>query len=133
LCALITSPYPAMVRDEGIIMTTVTVMGCRLSPCSQPGAETTMKMIATNEIISCRIGCGACCIAPSLSSRIPGMPDGKPAGVRCVQLSPDNQCEIYGRPDRPAVCLSYQASESCGTDREHALRYLEEVELKTSG
>ena len=45
------------------------------------------------------------------------MPDGKPAGVRCVQLSPDNQCEIYGRPDRPAVCLSYQASESCGTDR----------------
>ena len=92
-----------------------------------------MKMIDTNETISCRIGCGACCIAPSLSSMIPGMPDGKPAGVGCVQLSSDNQCEIYGRPDRPAVCLTYQASESCGMDRKHALRYLEEVELKTCG
>ena len=37
--------------------------------------------------MECRIGCGACCIAPSISSPIPGMPDGKPAGVRCVQLT----------------------------------------------
>ena len=28
----------------------------------------------------CREGCGACCIAPSIASSIPGMPDGKPAG-----------------------------------------------------
>jgi uncharacterized protein len=82
---------------------------------------------------SCRIGCGACCIAPSLSSRIPGMSDGKPAGVRCVQLTPDNRCGIYGQPGRPAVCHSYQASESCGTNREHALRFLEELELLTGG
>ncbi|HVK38365.1 MAG TPA: YkgJ family cysteine cluster protein, partial [Candidatus Kapabacteria bacterium] len=37
--------------------------------------------------MTCRDGCGACCIAPSITSPIPGMPDGKPAGVRCVQLS----------------------------------------------
>ncbi|HNV09555.1 MAG TPA: YkgJ family cysteine cluster protein, partial [Dokdonella sp.] len=29
--------------------------------------------------MSCRSGCGACCIAPSISSPIPGMPNGKPA------------------------------------------------------
>ena len=34
----------------------------------------------------CRSGCGACCLAPSISTPIPGMPQGKPAGVRCVQL-----------------------------------------------
>ncbi|MCC6439509.1 MAG: YkgJ family cysteine cluster protein, partial [Rhodanobacteraceae bacterium] len=26
--------------------------------------------------MSCRSGCGACCIAPSISSPIPGMPNG---------------------------------------------------------
>ena len=36
--------------------------------------------------MQCRAGCGACCIAISISSPIPGMPLGKPAGVRCVQL-----------------------------------------------
>jgi Fe-S-cluster containining protein len=91
-----------------------------------------MKMTIANVSMSCRAGCGACCIAPSLSSPIPGMPDGKPAGVRCVQLSQDNRCKIYGSTDRPAVCLSYQASESCGTDREKALRHLAEVEARTS-
>ncbi|NYZ53719.1 YkgJ family cysteine cluster protein, partial [Escherichia coli] len=29
--------------------------------------------------MECRPGCGACCTAPSISSPIPGMPDGKPA------------------------------------------------------
>jgi Fe-S-cluster containining protein len=28
----------------------------------------------------CRNGCGACCIAPSISSPIPGMPHGKLSG-----------------------------------------------------
>lgn len=27
-------------------------------------------------MLDCRSGCGACCIAPSISSPIPGMPDG---------------------------------------------------------
>ncbi|MCF5019628.1 YkgJ family cysteine cluster protein, partial [Pseudomonas lactis] len=29
--------------------------------------------------MKCREGCGACCIAPSISSPLPGMPQGKPA------------------------------------------------------
>ena len=53
--------------------------------------------------LSCRMGCGACCIAPSISSPIPGMPQGKPAGVRCVQLTDDNRCAIFGQPERPKV------------------------------
>ncbi len=92
-----------------------------------------MTNIQDNEQFLCRTGCGACCIAPSLSSRIPGMPDGKPAGVRCVQLTLDNRCGIYGQPGRPEVCRSYHASESCGTDRGDALRVLEELELMTGG
>jgi Fe-S-cluster containining protein len=92
-----------------------------------------MNNMHDREQFLCRIGCGACCIAPSLSSRIPGMPEGKPAGVRCVQLTPGNRCAIYGQLGRPAVCSSYQASESCGTDREYALRFLGELELLTSG
>ncbi len=90
-----------------------------------------MKIIPEQKHASCRIGCGACCIAPSLSSRIPGMLEGKPAGVRCIQLSPDNLCAIYGRPDRPAVCFSYQASESCGVNREEALLNLTYLEIIT--
>lgn len=92
-----------------------------------------MNNIHEHDQFTCRIGCGACCIAPSLSSPIPGMPEGKGAGVRCVQLTVDNQCGIYGQIDRPAVCSSYRASESCGTDREYALKYLAELELQTGG
>ncbi len=82
--------------------------------------------------ISCRIGCGACCIAPSISSPIPGMPQGKPAGVRCIQLTPENLCSLYGKPERPDVCESYRASEEfCGSSMSDALRLLEELELMT--
>lgn len=65
----------------------------------------------------CRIGCAACCIAPSISSAIPGMPEGKPAGVRCAQLTSENLCAIFGSALRPKVCSSLQPSlEMCGTD-----------------
>ena len=84
--------------------------------------------------MTCRIGCGACCIAPSLSSLIPGMPEGKPAGVPCAHLTPEHTCGIYGDPDRPAVCESYQATEEyCGATRADALRLLAELELVTRG
>ena len=83
--------------------------------------------------MDCLIGCGACCIAPSISSPIPGMPDGKPAGVRCVQLSDDNRCLLFGRPERPAVCVSLRASaEMCGTSREEALFYLSFLDRATA-
>jgi uncharacterized protein len=83
--------------------------------------------------MQCRAGCGACCIAPSISSPIPGMPAGKPAGVRCVQLDADNRCRIYGLPERPAVCSRLRAGvEMCGATREDALVYLAGLELATA-
>jgi Fe-S-cluster containining protein len=86
--------------------------------------------------MNCRPGCGACCIAPSISSPIPGMPvvDGisKPAGRRCVQLGPDNRCLIFGRPERPTVCASLRPTpDMCGDSREHALRWLGVLEHAT--
>ncbi|HYL06701.1 MAG TPA: YkgJ family cysteine cluster protein [Thermoanaerobaculia bacterium] len=83
--------------------------------------------------MECRAGCGACCIAPSISSPIPGMPAGKPAGVRCVQLDADNRCRIYGLPERPAVCSRLRAGvEMCGATREEALAYLTRLERATA-
>jgi len=83
--------------------------------------------------MNCRDGCGACCIAPSISSPIPGMPEGKPAGVRCIQLDERNRCRIFGDPRRPAVCASLQPSiEMCGADRGAALHYLRRLEEATA-
>jgi hypothetical protein len=82
--------------------------------------------------MDCRPGCGACCIAPSISSPIPGMPHGKPAGIPCVQLLPDYRCAIFGQPERPAVCVSLRPMECmCGTHRDEALAYLSHLELAT--
>lgn len=83
--------------------------------------------------MECRAGCGACCTAPSISSPIPGMPHGKPAGVRCVQLTADNLCKLFGRPERPEVCSRLRPSEEmCGGTREEALVYLSFLEKATA-
>lgn len=75
--------------------------------------------------MNCRLGCGACCIAPSITSPIPGMPHGKPPGVRCVQLTPHNTCAIFGKSERPAVCRSLMPShEMCGTSAGEALQII---------
>ncbi|MCE2860508.1 MAG: YkgJ family cysteine cluster protein [Oxalobacteraceae bacterium] len=82
---------------------------------------------------ACREGCAACCIAPSISSPIPGMPEGKPAGVRCVQLDAALACLLFSHPDRPAVCASLKPStEMCGDNREQALYYLQRLECLTA-
>jgi hypothetical protein len=61
------------------------------------------------------------------------MPNGKPAGVRCIQLDDDNGCKIFGQPGRPAVCSGLQASqEMCGPDRDHAMFFLATLERLTS-
>ncbi|RUT67440.1 hypothetical protein CKG00_09525 [Morganella morganii] len=81
----------------------------------------------------CRSGCGACCTAPSISSPIPGMPEGKPANTRCVQLSAQNLCLIFGSPLRPAVCAGLQPSrEMCGETRDEAMIYLLDLEKQTT-
>ena len=87
--------------------------------------------------MQCRENCGACCIAPSINSPIPGMPNGKPAGVRCVQLDDQNRCMIFGKPERPAFCASLQPSlEMCGDDQlenaqAHAMTWLSQLEKLT--
>ena len=82
---------------------------------------------------SCRPGCGACCTAPSISSPIPGLPQGKPAGLRCVQLDAANRCLIFGRPERPAVCASLMPSPAmCGESAHQALLYLAKLEQDTT-
>lgn len=83
--------------------------------------------------LECRESCGACCIAPSITAPIPGMPNGKPAGVRCIHLSPDNACELFNRPDRPEFCVKLKPNiEMCGSDRTHALTYLADLEQSTA-
>ena len=80
----------------------------------------------------CRPSCGACCTAPSISSPIPGMPQGKPAGVPCIQLDAQQRCQIFGHPDRPAVCSQLQPShDMCRDSREAALQGLAELEALT--
>ena len=82
--------------------------------------------------MECREGCGACCIAPSISSSIPGMPEGKPAGVKCIQLDNNYRCRIFGKSERPDVCQSLKPSaEMCGTNRLEAMQYLENLEKLT--
>ena len=85
--------------------------------------------------VHCRPGCGACCTAPSISSPIPGMPQGKPAGVRCVQLDDAQRCRIFGQPERPAVCGQLQPSlEMCGPHDDggtHARLFLARLEALT--
>jgi uncharacterized protein len=83
--------------------------------------------------MNCRAGCGACCIAPSITSAIPGMPDGKPAGVRCVQLDEQNHCLIFGQPERPAVCSAFHAVEYvCGNSAQEAMQLLRSLEQSTA-
>ncbi|MDX1694349.1 MAG: YkgJ family cysteine cluster protein [Ketobacteraceae bacterium] len=80
----------------------------------------------------CRPDCGACCIAPSISTPIPGMPQGKPAGVRCVQLDDRNGCKLFGDARRPAVCAQFRpAADVCGESREQALTLIARWERLT--
>lgn len=84
-------------------------------------------------MMQCRPACGACCIAPTISSPIPGMPEGKPAGVRCIHLLADLRCALFGLPERPLVCLKFAADPVvCGETAEQAIRILTEWEQATA-
>ncbi|MGN5517566.1 YkgJ family cysteine cluster protein [Halopseudomonas sp. Lyrl_26] len=83
--------------------------------------------------MECREGCGACCVAPSITTPIPGMPQGKPAGVACVHLTADKRCALFGKPERPAVCSRFMADpEVCGDSAEQAIEILSWWEQATA-
>ncbi|WP_295460393.1 YkgJ family cysteine cluster protein [uncultured Pseudomonas sp.] len=83
--------------------------------------------------MECRPGCGACCIAPSISSPLPRMPQGKPSGVRCAHLDATNRCDLFGSPLRPAVCGGFQAELAfCGNSSAEAMAILLRLEGETA-
>ncbi|MCI1190304.1 YkgJ family cysteine cluster protein [Calidifontimicrobium sp. SYSU G02091] len=83
--------------------------------------------------MDCRPGCGACCIAPSISSPLPAWPAGKPAGVPCPHLSDERRCTLFGDPRRPAVCASLQpAPAMCGASAAEAMATLQRWEVLTA-
>lgn len=96
----------------------------------------TLRVFKKMADLVCRPNCAACCIAPSISSPIVGMPNGKPAGVPCVALDEQMRCRLFGDERRPKVCGSLQPSiEMCGDDqqgRTYAVTYLTKLELATS-
>ena len=83
--------------------------------------------------MECRLGCGACCVAPSINTPMPGMPNGKPAGVRCLHLSAEDLCLLFGKPERPVFCAGFAASpDICGEVKEDALRIIGWLEEQTA-
>ncbi len=61
------------------------------------------------------------------------MPDGKPAGMRCIQLDADARCAIFTHPDRPAVCAGLQAEAAmCGSNAQQAMVWLTALERATT-
>lgn len=74
-----------------------------------------------NDFIDCRKGCGACCIHISISSALPNHPNGKKAGERCKNLSNENACLIWDRPDFPDICKRFRAVKwVCGDNADEA-------------
>jgi uncharacterized protein len=84
-------------------------------------------------VMACRSGCGACCIAPSISASPPALPHGKPAGVRCPHLTDDIRCALFGSVDRPSVCTSLRPSfDMCGDSPAAAMAILIRLEALTA-
>lgn len=83
--------------------------------------------------MQCRERCGACCIAASITRPLPGMPEGKPAGVPCVNLDmPTRRCGVWGSPDYPDLCRDFTpAADVCGDSAEEALLLIRTLELET--
>jgi hypothetical protein len=82
--------------------------------------------------MDCRPGCGACCIALSISTPLPGAPKGKPAGMPCPQLTRDLRCRLFDDPRRPGCCAALRPQpDLCGRDRNDALARLTELEEAT--
>lgn len=94
---------------------------------------TAVSPLLEGQIMDCRPGCAACCVAITISSPLPEMPDGKPAGVRCAHLTDDNLCALFEDPRRPPVCSALAASpEMCGANAAEAFERLHALEVATA-
>jgi hypothetical protein len=62
------------------------------------------------------------------------MPDGKPAGVVCVNLDrATGLCRIWHTEAYPDVCRNFRAApDACGESRQEALRLLAAMEAATA-
>lgn len=75
--------------------------------------------------------CGACCTEISISSSIPGMPDGKPAGIPCIHLQ-KNLCGLFDSPTRPIICGQFTPTlDICGTTHQEAVQQIRWYESQT--
>ena len=82
--------------------------------------------------MQCRSECGACCIAPSFSKSLKGLPDGKPAGIPCIHLTADFLCALWNSADRPDFCTVFKPEpDFCGDNSIQALNILADLEEST--
>ena len=76
-------------------------------------------------LMECHENCGECCVILSISSPIPGMPNGKPAGIKCIHLTEERKCDLFGKLERPKVCIDFLAEPLfCGESPEEAKKIL---------
>ena len=63
---------------------------------------------------------------------MPGYPAGKLAGVRCPHLTDDIRCALFGKPDRPRVCVDLKPQlEMCGDSAAEAMATIARWEILT--
>jgi uncharacterized protein len=64
---------------------------------------------------------------------MPGFPAGKLAGVRCPHLTKDIRCALFGKPERPRVCVELRPqTEMCGGSADEAMATIERWEVLTA-
>jgi hypothetical protein len=64
---------------------------------------------------------------------MPGFPAGKLAGVRCPHLTADIRCALFGKPERPRVCVELKPqAEMCGGSADEAMATLARWEQLTA-
>ena len=79
--------------------------------------------------MNCRENCGACCIAISISSPMPGYPYGKPASIKCPFLTKEYKCDIFHHPERPKTCKDFKPELIiCGNSQQEAMDNLSTLE-----
>ena len=82
--------------------------------------------------MKCRKKCGACCIAPSITTPFFGMPMGKPAGAKCIHLDSDMRCQLFDDIRRPILCEKFIPEKYfCGDSFREAYRNLTSIEALT--